>query len=153
MPEALITTSFSQTVFLSPGEPTVRFEDLLIDPMFEDKVQYIRGSPLQSKDLLKARLHDAKAVFVLTSQYTDEVGPPHPAALSGAVLSFLPGFQIVATDATAILMVKAIKSSCPWIPVFCQLISPMSRVSSKFPLWDRKSIILHRSTTRQIAVS
>ena len=59
-----------------PGD-WLRCNDCLVtpSPLRALQVQYIRGSPLQSRDLSRARLSDAKAVFVLTSQLAEEVGP------------------------------------------------------------------------------
>lgn len=74
---------------------------------FCDPLRYIRGSPLRAKDLEKTRLFDAEAVFVLTNQFSSTA---------------------IESDAAAVLMVKAIKSTCPWVTVFCQLIRPNSTV-------------------------
>ena len=54
-----------------------------------------------------------------------------------------PTGQIIATDATAILVVKAIKSACPWVPVYCQLISPLSRVRDSQHAWPPQYIPMH----------
>jgi hypothetical protein len=101
-------------VFLAPHDPDPALESLITDQQYSDRVRYIRGSPLSTVDLNKAKLHDASAVFVLTSQFSQEV---------------------MTADATAVLMVKAIKSVCPWVVVYCQLISPQNTIHS-WAQWD-----------------
>lgn len=103
-----------KVVFLRPYEPDPSLVGLLTDQVFADRVQYIRGTPLSTHHLGKAKLQDAAAVFVLTNQFNADS---------------------TIADATAVLMVKAIKSVCPWVPVFCQLISPSS-TKHTWAEWD-----------------
>lgn len=104
-----------KVVFLCPNNPNSELGSLLLDPMFDDKVQYITGSPLVTSHLNKARPHDASAVFVLTSQFAE---------------------HDMTTDATAILIVKAIKSTVPWVTVYCQLVNPLNKMHSSWAEWD-----------------
>ena len=103
-----------KVVFLRPYEPEASLVALLSDQVYADRVQYVRGTPLSTHHLTKAKLQDAAAVFVLTSQFN---------------------MDCTIADATAVLMVKAIKSGCPWVPVFCQLISPHS-TKHTWAEWD-----------------
>ncbi len=103
-----------KVVFLRPYEPEASLVALLSDQVYADRVQYVRGTPLSTHHLTKAKLQDAAAVFVLTSQFNTDC---------------------TIADATAVLMVKAIKSGCPWVPVFCQLISPHS-TKHTWAEWD-----------------
>ena len=72
-------------------------------PPSHNQVTYIKGSPLNSADLVKARDSSADAVFVLSS----ELGHP---ALS-------EGFDMEA----AALACRSVKMSSPWTPVYCQV--------------------------------
>lgn len=103
-----------KVVFLRPYEPEASLVALLTDQVYAERVQYVRGTPLSTHHLTKAKLQDAAAVFVLTSQFN---------------------MDCTIADATAVLMVKAIKSGCPWVPVFCQLISPHS-TKHTWAEWD-----------------
>lgn len=103
-----------KVLFLRASEPSGALAALVTDQSFADRVQYIRGSPLTAADLQKAKLADSSAVFVLTSQFN---------------------LDALTTDATSVLIVKAIKSVCPWVPVFCQLVSPRSTIHT-WANWD-----------------
>ena len=81
------TLFLPQVVFMCPVEPSPELEALLLAPQFENKVQYITGSPLVSAQFAKARPFDADAVFALTSQFEDDS---------------------LATDAASVLTVKGV---------------------------------------------
>ena len=76
---------------MCPVEPSPELEALLLAPQFENKVQYITGSPLVSAQFAKARPFDADAVFALTSQFEDDS---------------------LSTDAASVLTVKGACARC-----------------------------------------
>jgi len=79
---------------------------MVTNPVFAEKVQYIKGNPLSTKDLLKAKVTSAHAVFVTTSQFS---------------------VNAERQDVSAIMIAKAIRKASPWSSVFVQLLDPASR--------------------------
>lgn len=102
-------------VFFSPWEPTGALEALVTNPVLGDKVQYVRGSPFASHELHRAHILSAHAVFVIATQ---------------------ANVDVVGRDMKAVLMVKAIKSVSPWVPVFCQLVDPANKIHGAWCGWD-----------------
>ena len=88
-----------QVVFLSKKEPDEKMKALLLDPFFDDKVQYIRGSQTKEGDLVKSRYASAGAVFILSDQFTPE---PQRA------------------DMQALVGIKCMKDLNTDVPIFCQ---------------------------------
>jgi voltage-gated potassium channel len=52
-------------VVMGPEEPSNAIKSLLLHPLFDDRVQYIRGSLMSRADLQKASAHKATACFIL----------------------------------------------------------------------------------------
>ena len=88
-----------QVVFLSKREPDEKMKALLLDPFFDDKVQYVRGSLTKEADLVKSRYSTSNAVFILSDQFTPE---PQRA------------------DMQALVGIKCMKDLNTEIPIFCQ---------------------------------
>jgi len=104
-----------KVVMLAPLEPSGPLEAMVTNPVFAEKVQYIKGNPLSTKDLLKAKVTQAHAVFVTTSQYSKNP---------------------VRQDVSASLISKAIRKASPWSSVFVQVLDPGTRSHGQWAQWD-----------------
>ncbi|KAG9298343.1 hypothetical protein G9A89_002831 [Geosiphon pyriformis] len=62
----------TKVVILNPVDPTERVKTFLSDPMYAHRVQYVRGSSLESRSLKKIRAKDAAAYFILAKKYTQQ---------------------------------------------------------------------------------
>lgn len=105
-----------RVVILDSKEPDATTRAALDDPRFDQRCQYVRGNPLSSSDLSKAAVYDARAAFIIagTSKTQD----------------------VVMADAIALLTVRIIKATCPWLPVHLQLIAPTSTIHT-WAEWDQ----------------
>jgi len=103
-----------KVVFLSSDEPSPAIEGLLTSPLFGDKTQYVLGTPLSTSDLNRAGISRAVSVFILTSAFKPDVAY---------------------RDATAVLMVKSIRTVSPWTKVFCQVVNAEAR-RHEWAQWD-----------------
>jgi hypothetical protein len=56
-------------IILNPEEPSEDVKIIIDDPMYINRVQYVRGSALDSRSLEKVRIHEAKACFIFSSKY------------------------------------------------------------------------------------
>jgi hypothetical protein len=59
-------------VILDPAEPIDRVKTFLSDPLYAHRVQYIRGSSLESHSLENANAKNASAYFILAKKYTKQ---------------------------------------------------------------------------------
>ncbi|CAG8590132.1 19125_t:CDS:2, partial [Racocetra fulgida] len=59
-------------VILNPLDPTDRVKTFLSDPVFAHRVQYIRGSSLDARNLEKVDAKNACAYFILAKKYTQQ---------------------------------------------------------------------------------
>ncbi|KAJ3310632.1 hypothetical protein HDV04_004875 [Boothiomyces sp. JEL0838] len=64
-------TLTTHVVLLAVDEPSEDLEALLSDPVYEHRVQYVKGSPMSFKAMKSAAVHLAKAAFVLASRISD----------------------------------------------------------------------------------
>ncbi|KAA0156007.1 hypothetical protein FNF29_01425 [Cafeteria roenbergensis] len=103
-----------KVVFLSPQEPSSAIEGLMTSSLFGDKTQYVLGTPLSTADLNRVDITRAAAVFILTSPFKPDVAY---------------------RDATAVLMVKSIRTVSPWTQVFCQVVNAEAR-RHEWAQWD-----------------
>jgi len=103
-----------RVIILHPSEPNAQTRAALEDPRFDQRVQYVRGSPLRNRDLGSAAVYDAKAVFVISTGRTNNP---------------------MLSDATCLLTVRIIKTTSPWVPVYCELNVPQS-TSHTWADWD-----------------
>ncbi|CAG8585483.1 14279_t:CDS:10 [Cetraspora pellucida] len=62
----------TKVVILNPLEPTDRVRTFLSDPVFAHRVQYIRGSSLDARNLEKVDAKNACAYFILAKKYTQQ---------------------------------------------------------------------------------
>lgn len=60
-----------QAVIVANGLPTQEIQDLLSDPRFSYKLKYLDGDVMSDKDLKRASLETAKAVFLLTNKFSE----------------------------------------------------------------------------------
>lgn len=104
-----------KVLIVSPQDPSGDLEILLREPFYEDKVQYMKGSVLEEKDLIKTKFRRAKSGFVLTAQ---SVADP------------------IVADSQSILATKALKDANPDITVYCQLLDLESKKHAKWAGWD-----------------
>ncbi|CAG8691626.1 9256_t:CDS:2, partial [Racocetra persica] len=62
----------TKVVILNPLDPTDRVRTFLSDPVFAHRVQYIRGSSLDARNLEKVDAKNACAYFILAKKYTQQ---------------------------------------------------------------------------------
>ncbi|CAG8578815.1 11864_t:CDS:10, partial [Ambispora gerdemannii] len=62
----------TKVVILNPVDPIDRIKTFLSDPMYAHRVQYVRGSSLDSRSLKKVKAKDASAYFILAKKYTQQ---------------------------------------------------------------------------------
>jgi len=67
-----LETKTTRVVILTPREPCEDFKSLLRNPLFQGRVFYLLGSPLDPKDLYRAQLHVSDACFVMKGSSTSE---------------------------------------------------------------------------------
>ncbi|RUS26314.1 hypothetical protein BC938DRAFT_470928 [Jimgerdemannia flammicorona] len=60
----------SQAVILNPAEPAPTLQTFLKDPVYNRRVQYIKGSGLSWQSLEKIQAHTASAYFILAKKFT-----------------------------------------------------------------------------------
>jgi hypothetical protein len=58
-------------VVLQPHPPSKAMFKILNDPIFSMSIQYLEGSPLADKDLIRSKAHEALAVFIFARKYCD----------------------------------------------------------------------------------
>ncbi|CAG8494824.1 11032_t:CDS:10 [Ambispora leptoticha] len=62
----------TKVVILNPVDPNERVKTFLSDPMYAHRVQYVRGSSLDSRSLKKVKAKDASAYFILAKKYSQQ---------------------------------------------------------------------------------
>lgn len=78
---------------------------MLDSAAYENKLQYVLGSPLQRSDLARVAVSTAEAVFVFTSMRRDTSDE-----------------AAFAADAAALLVARAVRDASPRVPVLLQLL-------------------------------
>jgi hypothetical protein len=75
----LFSIKACEVIVLGDHEPSIRLVRVMNNPMYDDKITYVRGSPLSMDDLQRCSLKTAKAVFIISdimdedSEATDRV--------------------------------------------------------------------------------
>jgi hypothetical protein len=64
-------TLLTDVVILSSNEPSDELISLLTDPIYSNRVQYIKGTAMSFKSLRKAKVSNCTAAFVLASPISD----------------------------------------------------------------------------------
>ncbi|KAJ7332379.1 hypothetical protein JRQ81_014559, partial [Phrynocephalus forsythii] len=98
-------------VILCPTEMDVQVRRVLQIPMWSQRVIYLQGSALKDQDLLRAKMDDAEACFILSSRC--EVDRP-------------------AADHQTILRSWAVKDFAPNCPLYVQILKPENKFHIKF---------------------
>ncbi|XP_067391259.1 potassium channel subfamily T member 2 isoform X4 [Emydura macquarii macquarii] len=98
-------------VILCPTEMDAQVRRVLQIPMWSQRVIYLQGSALKDQDLLRAKMDDAEACFILSSRC--EV-------------------DRTAADHQAILRAWAVKDFAPKCPLYVQILKPENKFHIKF---------------------
>ncbi|XP_064415544.1 potassium channel subfamily T member 2 isoform X2 [Latimeria chalumnae] len=98
-------------VILCPTEMDVQVRRVLQIPMWAQRVIYLQGSALKDQDLLRAKMDDAEACFILSSRC--EV-------------------DRTAADHQTILRAWAVKDFAPNCPLYVQILKPENKFHVKF---------------------
>uniref|UniRef100_A0A8C5R755 Potassium sodium-activated channel subfamily T member 2 n=1 Tax=Leptobrachium leishanense TaxID=445787 RepID=A0A8C5R755_9ANUR len=98
-------------VILCPTEMDVQVRRVLQIPMWSQRVIYLQGSALKDQDLLRAKMDDAEACFILSSRC--EV-------------------DRTAADHQTILRAWAVKDFAPNCPLYVQILKPENKFHVKF---------------------
>ncbi|XP_060685697.1 potassium channel subfamily T member 2 isoform X3 [Hemiscyllium ocellatum] len=98
-------------VILCPTEMDLQVRRVLQIPMWAQRVIYLQGSALKDQDLLRAKMDDAEACFILSSRY--EV-------------------DRTAADHQTILRAWAVKDFAPKCPLYVQILKPENKFHVKF---------------------
>ncbi|KAM9306349.1 potassium channel subfamily T member 2 [Pholidichthys leucotaenia] len=98
-------------VILCPSEMDVQVRRVLQIPLWSQRVIYLQGSALKDQDLLRAKMDDAEACFILSSR--NEV-------------------DRMAADHQTILRAWAVKDFAPNCPLYVQILKPENKFHVKF---------------------
>ncbi|XP_066450810.1 potassium channel subfamily T member 2 isoform X3 [Eleutherodactylus coqui] len=98
-------------VILCPTEMDIQVRRILQIPMWSQRVIYLQGSVLKDQDLLRAKMDDAEACFILSSRC--EV-------------------DRTAADHQTILRAWAVKDFAPNCPLYVQILKPENKFHVKF---------------------
>ncbi|KAM6343378.1 potassium channel subfamily T member 2 isoform 3-T3 [Alca torda] len=98
-------------VILCPTEMDAQVRRVLQIPMWSQRVIYLQGSALKDQDLLRAKMDDAEACFILSSRC--EV-------------------DRTAADHQTILRAWAVKDFAPNCPLYVQILKPENKFHIKF---------------------
>ncbi|EPZ33661.1 hypothetical protein O9G_000436 [Rozella allomycis CSF55] len=101
------STINTKLVLINQDEPSEAVAQLIQDPLYMNRVQYIKGSPLSFRVLKKAQADKAKACFVFTGKF--QVNKD--------------GFE----DSSSVMRTLAVKKYNPNISVIAQVISPTNK--------------------------
>ena len=98
-------------VLLTPVELCGSLKRFLEIPVWMHRVVYLQGSALNDIDLMRAKVNDAEACFVLTSRSE---------------------LDRKAADEKTVLRAMAIKDCAPYCPLYVQLLQPEAKFHVKF---------------------
>ncbi|KAI4871937.1 hypothetical protein NFI96_016929 [Prochilodus magdalenae] len=104
-------------VILCPAEIDVQVRRVLHIPLWAQRVIYLQGSALKDQDLMRAKMDDAEACFILSNRF--EV-------------------DRLAADHQTILRAWAVKDFAPNCPLYVQILKPENKFHVKFAVsvWD-----------------
>ncbi|CAH2273066.1 potassium channel subfamily T member 2 isoform X5 [Pelobates cultripes] len=98
-------------VLLCPTEMDLPVRRVLQIPLWSQRVIYLQGSALKDQDLMRAKIDDAEACFILSNRFeTDRI----------------------AADHQTILRAWAVKDFAPNCPLFVQILKPENKFHIKF---------------------
>ncbi|XP_071380243.1 potassium channel subfamily T member 1 [Centroberyx affinis] len=98
-------------VILCPAEMDIQVRRILQIPLWSQRVIYLQGSALKDQDLMRAKMDDAEACFILSSR--NEV-------------------DRTAADHQTILRAWAAKDFAPNCPLYVQILKPENKFHVKF---------------------
>uniref|UniRef100_A0A8C1FFE9 Potassium sodium-activated channel subfamily T member 1b n=1 Tax=Cyprinus carpio carpio TaxID=630221 RepID=A0A8C1FFE9_CYPCA len=98
-------------VILCPSEMDIQVRRILQIPLWSQRVIYLQGSALKDQDLMRAKMDDAEACFILSSR--NEV-------------------DRTAADHQTILRAWAVKDFAPNCPLYVQILKPENKFHVKF---------------------
>ncbi|XP_069842084.1 potassium channel subfamily T member 1 isoform X4 [Dendropsophus ebraccatus] len=98
-------------VILCPTEMDIQVRRVLQIPLWSQRVIYLQGSALKDQDLMRAKMDDAEACFILSSR--NEV-------------------DRTAADHQTILRAWAVKDFAPNCPLYVQILKPENKFHVKF---------------------
>ncbi|XP_048846562.1 potassium channel subfamily T member 2 [Brienomyrus brachyistius] len=98
-------------VILCPAEMDVQVRRVLHIPLWAQRVIYLQGSALKDQDLMRAKMDDAEACFILSNRF--EV-------------------DRIAADHQTILRAWAVKDFAPNCPLYIQILKPENKFHVKF---------------------
>ncbi|CAL8341982.1 unnamed protein product, partial [Arctogadus glacialis] len=98
-------------VILCPGEMDCQVGRVLQIPLWSQRVIYLQGSVLKDQDLMRAKMDDAEACFILSSR--NDV-------------------DRMAADHQTILRAWAVKDFAPSCPLYVQILKPENKFHVKF---------------------
>ncbi|XP_051556006.1 potassium channel subfamily T member 2 [Myxocyprinus asiaticus] len=98
-------------IILCPTEMDVRVRRVLQIPMWSHRVIYLQGSALKDQDLVRTKMDNAEACFILTSRCEVDRN---------------------AADHQTILRAWAVKDCAPDCPLFVQILKPENKFHVKF---------------------
>jgi len=104
-------------VMLMPGEPSDDLLSLVIsNPIYEERVQYVKGSPLNESDLRRAEIQLAAACIVLSDPFADSKQT---------------------SDVDTVLCTKAISMFSSDLEICVQLMLESSKVHQAWAMWHQ----------------
>ncbi|KAA8584423.1 hypothetical protein FQN60_008208 [Etheostoma spectabile] len=98
-------------VILCPSEMDLQVRRVLQIPLWSQRVIYLQGSVLKDQDLLRAKMDDAEACFILSSRNE---------------------MDRMAADHQTILRAWAVKDFAPNCPLYVQILKPENKFHVKF---------------------
>ncbi|KAM5148315.1 potassium channel subfamily T member 2 isoform 3-T3 [Mantella aurantiaca] len=98
-------------VILCPTEMDVQVRRVIQIPMWSQRVIYLQGSALKDQDLLRAKMDNAEACFILSSRCEEDR---------------------TAADHQTILRAWAVKDFAPNCPLYVQILKPENKFHVKF---------------------
>jgi hypothetical protein len=99
-------TMRTQLVLLNPNEPSEELKALMADPVYSNRVRYVKGSTLSTRSLQKVSASSAEAVFVLGNRFTQEDPAEEDARLVMRVLVNCLHLVVVVFTRDAIVVVS-----------------------------------------------
>uniref|UniRef100_A0A452DVE5 Potassium sodium-activated channel subfamily T member 1 n=1 Tax=Capra hircus TaxID=9925 RepID=A0A452DVE5_CAPHI len=135
-------------VILCPTEMDIQVRRVLQIPLWSQRVIYLQGSALKDQDLMRAKMDNGEACFILSSRNevdrTAAVSAPRPPAPhlpasqkgkcpSPSLLAALSSDRgLPAQDHQTILRAWAVKDFAPNCPLYVQILKPENKFHVKF---------------------
>ncbi|KPP76705.1 potassium channel subfamily T member 1-like [Scleropages formosus] len=111
-------------VILCPTEMDIQVRRVLQIPLWSQRVIYLQGSVLKDQDLMRAKMDDAEACFILSSRNEVDRTAARP-----TIIHFL---RTPSQDHQTILRAWAVKDFAPNCPLYVQILKPENKFHVKF---------------------